>query len=93
MLRKIGGEEALGALNALHEKIASAKDENAAGMAVIEMFLRLFGEDATEKLLRFCEQNSKRASRKAARIIKRKICPAARRYRRREDRRGVRKYL
>jgi hypothetical protein len=94
---ELTGEQAKKALSELYEslvKIDGNRDENPdAGYYAICMFLQLFGEEITKKLLLFCEQNPGKAVKKMKRVIRRRIYPAASRQRRSEDRRGVKKYL
>jgi hypothetical protein len=92
----ISGEAAISALGALYEQLSIDNKQlsiDKAGYAGIEMFLQLFGEEMTEKLLRFCEKNPEKAARIFARIIRRNIYPLAVRQRKYNDKQGVKKYL
>jgi hypothetical protein len=92
----VSGEAAKSALAKLCEQLSVVNCKlttDNAGLAAIEMFLQLFGEEVTEKLLRFCERKPKKAVKKFAKLIRKKIYPLAVRQRRYEDRQGVKKYL
>jgi hypothetical protein len=89
----ISGEAAGNALGNLYESLMKSEKIHDSGMAAIEMFLTLFGEENMEKILQFCEKNPEKSVRKFARIIKRKVYPLAVRQREYEDRQGVKKYL
>ncbi|MDR2558760.1 MAG: hypothetical protein LBC86_04345 [Oscillospiraceae bacterium] len=89
----VSGEAAKNALGALYERLIKTRENHEAGLAAIEMFLMLFGEEITEKLLCYCMQKPEKAMKKFGRVIKRKIYPLAVRQRKHEDRQGVKKYL
>jgi hypothetical protein len=89
----ISGEAAKNALGELYDKLIKTDKSHDAGLAAIEMFLQLFGEEIAEKLLRFCERNPGRAMRICGRLIRKKIYPLAVKQRKYEDRQGVKKYL
>jgi hypothetical protein len=92
----INGEAAKHALGGLYEQLSTVNcplSIDKAGFAAIEMFLELFGEEITEKLLRYCEQKPEKAARKFGQIIKNVLYPLAVSQRKFDDRQGVRKYL
>jgi hypothetical protein len=89
----ISGGAAKNALGVLYEKLVKTEKSHDAGLAAIEMFLELFGEKITEKILRYCEQYPEKAVKKIGRIIRKKIYPLAVRQTKYEDRQGVKKYL
>ena len=71
----------------------SENAETDAGFAAVDMFLSLFGEEITEKLLLLCQKHPGITMKKLNRLIRRGLYPLAARQTRFEDRRGVRKYL
>jgi hypothetical protein len=92
----ISGEAAKSAMGALYERLTMNSEQltiDSAGYAAIEMFLELFGEEITEKILRYCEDEPGRAAKKFGRFIRKKVYPLAARQRKYEDRQGVKKYL
>jgi hypothetical protein len=90
----ISGEAARNALGRLYEAIEDSQcTVHKRGLAAVEMFLELFGEEVTEKLLIYCENEPEKSARKFGRMIKRVLFPLAVKQRRYEDRQGVRKYI
>jgi hypothetical protein len=93
----VNGKDAINALGELYENLTDSigdrTQSNEAGYAAINMFLNLFGEEITEKLLLYCEKKPEKAMRKYGRLIRRVLYPLCVRQRRQDDRRGVRKYL
>ncbi|MCL2698328.1 MAG: hypothetical protein FWE74_09665 [Oscillospiraceae bacterium] len=89
----VSGEAAKKALGTLYERLNRPINNHDAGMAAIKMFLELFGDEITEKLLRYCEKNPEKAVRKFGKIIRFSLYPLVLRHRKYEDRRGVKKYL
>ncbi|MCL2077393.1 MAG: hypothetical protein FWH08_03190 [Oscillospiraceae bacterium] len=102
--KEITGEQAQNLLGRLYEDLeaisfsvqSGENSESDAGYAAVNMFLELFGKKLTEKLLLLCKENpesSERIMKKLKRVIKCGLYPLAKRQRRLEDRRGVKKYL
>jgi len=89
----ITGDNAKKALGTLYEKLIKSGEEKDFGLAAIEMFIELFGVSVTEKLLRFCEEEPRKAVRKIKRVIRRVIYPLCVKQHKANDRQGARKYL
>lgn len=73
----LNGEEVKNALGELYGGLIKSAENKDAGIAAINMFLRLFGEEITEKILLSCEKEPEKTMRKIKRIIKRKLLTIA----------------
>ena len=92
---KISGKDVKSALGELYENLVkpSGNSEREMGFAAVNMFLSLFGEEVTEKLLLLCQNHPDKTMKKLKRVIKYGLYPLTARQTRLEDRRGVKKYL
>ena len=89
---KISGEEAKESLSELYGKLTETENFNQCadiGLSVIKLFLKLFGEDNTEKLLLFCEKNPQKAMRKMKRFIRCVLFPLSVKQQKYENKQAV----
>ncbi|MCL2107766.1 MAG: hypothetical protein FWH20_00275 [Oscillospiraceae bacterium] len=90
---EISGQQAKTALEKLHTRLFQAGETHELGLDVIDMFMEIFGEEITEKLLLDCKNNPEKTMKIIRHIITRKLLPMAVKQRKYEDKRGVKKYV